>query len=244
VPVYVYGIVEPTAPEPSGAGIRDAPIRLVAGETAAALVSDLEGEELRFGREEAMTHARVLEDALSYGTVLPMRFGVVVADEDEVRARILDGHGDELAAQLEQLAGKVELAVRAVYEEDQLMREIVQSNPEIARRREQLRGQPEDATYYERIGLGELVASAVERARDNDAHTILEVLSPLALAVEIGQPSHERVVLGASFLVDREGVGRFDEALEQIAAAQAQRIRFKLTGPLPPHSFVQLAGAA
>jgi hypothetical protein len=241
---YVYGIVEASAAEPTGTGIRNAPLRLIPGETAAALVSDLQGEELNFGREEAMTHARVLEEALSRGTVLPMRFGVVVADPDEVRERILDGHAAALAAQLEQLGGKVELAVRAVFEEEPLMREIVQANPEIARRRERLRGQPEDATYYERIGLGEMVAAAVERARENNAHTILEVLSPLALAVEIGQPSHERVVLSASFLVDRAGLDRFDQALEEIAAGQAGRIRFKLTGPLPPHSFVQLAGAA
>jgi hypothetical protein len=240
---YVYGIVEAGAPEPTGSGIRDAPLRLIPGESAAALVSSLEGEELRLGREEAMTHARVLEDALSRGTVLPMRFGVVVADADEVRERILAGHGGELTAQLERLAGKVELAVRAVYEEEALMREIVQANPEIARRREALRGQPEDATYYERIGLGEMVAGAVERARESDANTILEVLSPLALAVEIGQPGHERVVLNASFLVEREAVGRFDEALEDVARGQAERIRFKLTGPLPPHSFVELAGA-
>ncbi len=245
MPEYVYGVVDAAAPEPSGSGIRDAPLRLVAGEGAAALVSELaDDEELRLGREEAMAHARVLEAALGRGTVLPMRFGVVMADGDEVRVRILDGHAAELAAQLEQMAGKVELAVRAVYEEDALMREIVQSHPDIARRREALRGQPEDATYYERIGLGEMVSEAVERARENDAHTILEVLSPLALAVEIGQPAHERVALSASFLVDREGVNRFDQALEDLAAGQVGRLRFKLTGPLPPHSFVELAGAA
>jgi hypothetical protein len=241
---YVYGIVEADAPEPTGSGIRDAPLRLIAGESVAALVSSLEGDELRLGREEAMAHARVLEDALSRGTVLPMRFGVVVADADEVRERILGGHGGELVEQLERLAGKVELAVRAIYEEERLMREIVQAHPEIARRREALRGQPEDATYYERIGLGEMVAEAVERARESDANTILEVLSPLALAVEIGQPGHERVVLNASFLVDRDTVQRFDDALEDLARSQAERIRFKLTGPLPPHSFVELAGAA
>jgi hypothetical protein len=241
---YVYGIVEAGAPEPTGSGIRDAPLRLIEGASAAALVSDLEGEELRLGREEAMAHARVLEDALSRGTILPMRFGVVVADDAEVRERILDGHGPELVAQLERLEGKVELAVRAVYEEDQLMREIVQTHPEIARRREALRGQPEDATYYERIGLGELVADAVERARESDANTILEVLSPLALAVEIGQPGHERVVLNASFLVGRDSVEEFDAALEDLARGQAERIQFKLTGPLPPHSFVELAGTA
>jgi hypothetical protein len=51
-------------------------------------------------------------------------------------------------------------------------------------------------------------------------------------------------VLSASFLVDREQLNQFDEALEEVAAGQAGRIRFKLTGPLPPHSFVELAGAA
>ncbi len=154
------------------------------------------------------------------------------------------GHADELTAQLQQLEGKVELAVRAVYEEEPLMREIVESHPEIARRREGLRGQSEDATYYERIGLGEMVAEAIERTREQDANTLLEILSPLALAVEIGQPSHERVALSASFLVEREQLPRFDEALEDVARAQAGRMRFKLTGPLPPHSFVELAGAA
>jgi hypothetical protein len=170
-----------------------------------------------------------------------MRFGVVVADSDEVRERILDRHAGELSAQLERLAGKVELNVRAVYEEEPVMREIVERHPEIARRREALRGQPEDATYYERINLGEMVAGALEQAREADAHTMLEVLSPLALAVEIGEPGHERMVLSASFLVEREGVERFDQALEDLARAQADRIRFKLTGPLPPHSFVEFA---
>jgi hypothetical protein len=241
---YVYGVVHASVKPPEETGIAGAPLRLIASGSAAALVSELPEDDLRFGREEAMTHARVLEAALAQGTVLPMRFGVVVADSDEVRDRVLTGHADELTAQLDQLEGKVEMAVRAVYEEEPLMREIVASHPEIARRQQALRGQPEDATYYERIGLGELVAEAIERTREQDANTMLEILSPLALAVEIGEPTHERVALSASFLVEREHVARFDDALEDVARGQSGRMRFKLTGPLPPHSFVQLAGAA
>ena len=62
------------------------------------------------------------------------------------------------------------------------------------------------------------------------------------LAVEIGDPSHERVALSASFLVEREQLARFDETLEDVARAQAGRLRFKLTGPLPPHSFPRSRG--
>ena len=241
---YVYGIVAGTSEPPTGSGIGGAPVHLIAGDGAAALVSDLPDEELRLGREELVTHARVLEDALGRGTVLPMRFGVVLEGPDEVRERILEGHASELARQLEQFAGKVEVNIRAVYEEQPLMREIVKREPEIARLRSELRGKPEDATYYDRIRLGELVAAAVERAREADAQMILDVLNQHAAAAEVGNPAHERVALSASFLLERERIVAFDTALEELARDQSGRVRFKYTGPLPPHSFVELAGAA
>jgi len=77
---------------PAGAGIGGAPLQLIAGEGAAALVSDLPEAELRVGREELTVHARVLERALAQGTVLPMRFGVVMAGEAAVRRHVLDAH--------------------------------------------------------------------------------------------------------------------------------------------------------
>ena len=59
------------------------------------------------------------------------------------------------------------------------------------------------------------------------------------IAVELAEPPHERAVFSGSFLVARNRVREFDDALERIAMEQAERIRFKLTGPLPPHTFVQ-----
>jgi Gas vesicle synthesis protein GvpL/GvpF len=102
---------------------------------------------------------------------------------------------------------------------------------------------PEDATYYARIQLGELVADAVQRTRQTDADEILGGLGPLAVAVEAGEPGHERVALNASFLVERDRIAEFDKRVDEIGRAQAGRLRFKYTGPLPPHSFVRLAGA-
>ena len=45
-------------------------------------------------------------------------------------------------------------------------------------------------------------------------------------------------VLTASFLVDRDRVGAFDAAMDDLARRSAPRLRFKYVGPLPPHSFV------
>jgi Gas vesicle synthesis protein GvpL/GvpF len=240
---YIYGVVSSQAPPPSAAGIDGASVGLIAAGEIAALASDIDPDALQMGREAMSAHARVLEDAVATGTVLPMRFGVVLADEAAVRRELLDGHGHELQTQLQALSGKVELRLRATYEEDRLMREAVAQNPEILHLRDSLHGQPEDATYYARIQLGELVAAAVQRTREADADRIIGDLRPLAVAVEAGEPGHERVALNASFLVERERIAEFDTRVDEIGRAQAGRLRFKYTGPLPPHSFVELAAA-
>jgi hypothetical protein len=88
--------------------------------------------------------------------------------------------------------------------------------------------------------LGELVAAAVERKREADARTIVDALAPLALAVDVAEPKHERIVVSASFLVRREQMPQFDAAVDEVGLRQAGRMRLKYTGPLPPHSFVKL----
>jgi hypothetical protein len=241
VPQYIYGIVEASARAPRGRGIGRAPLRLLAGEDAAALVSEIRDEHVRLGRDEVLLHARVLERALERGPVLPMRFGVVMSGPEEVRTRLLDEHGPELREQLAELAGKVEMRIRAVYEEESLLRDVVREDADIASLRQAIHGRSDEATYYGRIRLGELVAAAVERRREHDAETIVGALRPVALAAEIGDFAHERVVVQASFLVERRRLAEFDEILEDVASGYGGRIRFKCMGPLPPHSFVQLA---
>ncbi|MBV8219698.1 MAG: GvpL/GvpF family gas vesicle protein [Solirubrobacterales bacterium] len=244
MPHYIYGIVEANRKPPAVRGIADARLKLVGGDVAAALVSDLPAGEVRLGREEMLTHARVLEKALARGTVLPMRFGVVMSDADEIRERLLDEHAADLRVQLDEFDGKIEVRIRAVYEEESLLRDVVRADPEIAAVRRSLSGQSEDATYYARIQLGERVAAGVERQRERDADEIIGSLAAVALAVDEGKTGHERVAVNASFLVERARLKEFNDILDAIAEAYAGRVRFKYTGPLPPHSFVQLAGSA
>jgi predicted nucleic acid-binding protein len=244
-PKYVYGVRRANDKRlGSTIGIGGAALHEVTHDGLAALVSDLPDDgELQFGREELGAHARVLEQALETGTVLPMRFGVVMENEDDVRSRVLRAHHDELTQQLEEFDGKVELRVRAIYDEAQLMREIVRADETIQRLRERIRNLPDDATYFDRIQLGELIVAAIDRKRSSDAEDILQPLEALAHEVRVGDPTHERMVVNASFLVDRNRIGAFDQAVDEVGRAQADRMRLKYTGPLPPHSFAELTGA-
>ena len=240
MPDYIYGIVAAGTRTPPGPGINGGALRLVSTDGVAALVSDVSRDELRFGRAALSSHSQVLEQAVAHGTILPTRFGTVLDDAAAIRASLLEPHLDQLREQLEEFAGKVELKLRGTYDESRLMSEVLREDQDVARLRESLRGTPPDASYYGRIRLGELVAAAVERKRRRDTEVILKPLVSRALAVEIAEPNHERLAVNASFLVQRDRIDEFDLAVDEVGREQEGRIRFKYTGPLPPHSFVRL----
>jgi hypothetical protein len=237
---YVYAVVPSRAPAPTGNGIGRRRLRTVTAGEVAAIVSDAPAGEIQADREDLMAHSRVVEKALGRASVLPMRFGVVMPDADSVREQLLEEFHDELLAQLVELEGKVELHVQAVYEEEVLLREVLQAHPELRARGAALRGHPEDATYYERIELGQLVAQAAESARELDAAAILEALEPLAVAIDVGSPGHERVAAQVAFLVEAARLEEFDAVVDDLGRRNQGRLRFKYTGPLPAYSFVRL----
>lgn len=236
--IYVYGVVGADAPTPAATGIDAQPLRLVATEDLAAIVSDVSGEAPAFGREALTAHSRVLEVVLAESTVLPMRFGVIMESEASAREDFLERHRDELLAQLERLAGRVELTLSGTYEEAPLLREILATEPEIRAMHASNRG-----SYLEQVRLGELIAAAVEQRRRRDTDEILSALVPLAEDYQLGAPRHERMAISASFLIDRRDISGFDAAVDDVGRRNKDRMRLRYTGPLPPHSFVNLAGA-
>jgi hypothetical protein len=172
--------------------------------------------------------------------VLPLSFGTVLESAEAVVRDFLEPRRVELRTLLRDFEGRVELSVKAFYREESILAEVVRENPRIARLREAVRTRPEAATYGLRIELGELVAAEVRARSQRDADVILERARPLSLAVEVDDKPLEHQVLRASFLVERERVDSFDEAMDELARRQAGRIHFKYAGPLPPHSFVSL----
>jgi hypothetical protein len=239
---YVYGVIPATARAPKTQGIRRRRLQVVTDGKVAAIVSDVPDDDLTATREDLMAHSRVLERALAETVVLPMRFGMVMPDADSIREQLLAPYAEELATQLEHLAGKSELHVQAVYEEQPLMREVVEAHPDIAARRDSIGDRSPDASYYERIELGQLVAQAVDQARTADSEAILDALEPLADALEVASPGHEREAARIFFLVDESRLAEFDAAVDELGRANEGRLRFKYTGPLPPYSFVSLPG--
>lgn len=239
--VYVYGVAraaEKTDVRAPGVGANGDGVRRVVHGELAALVSDVESGPLVAARG-LRAHWRVLEEAASEATVLPVRFGTVMEDENAVVERFLDPQHDHLVAQLAALTGKVQLSVKAFYDEDQLMRRVVEGSPAVAQLRQRVRGRPKAATYYDRIELGELVAKEVERARERDASMVFDRLEPLAVAARRDAPGTPDAAVNAAFLVERSKVDEFSKAVAKLADEVEGRMRVRYVGPLPPYGFTE-----
>ena len=241
--LYVYGYMRAVdAPPELGGGVGEPPGAVVAvaeGEIA-ALVTEVGDAGIAPRRANLMAHADVLRRALESGPVLPLKFGVILPGEPAVRNE-LNTRAAELARLLDALQDRLEMSVSALYREEVVLREVLSENPAVADAQRGIQGRPEAATHFQRIRLGELVAQAVEAKREADGGAILRELEAHAVAVATDAPMHERMVVNAAFLVERDKLEEFDSAVERVSRERAPRMQFKLLGPHPPHSFVGAA---
>ena len=235
--VYVYGV---TGASEMGAlsmtGVKGATVQAVEHGGLVALTSELEGNAITASKE-VRAHWKVLDAACENATVLPTRFGTVMENEQAVREHLLAAHAERLKELLRRTAGHVQLNVQGDYDEGELMREVVRGSPLIAGMRERLRSLPEEAGYYERIRLGELVAAEIYRRREADAQQAVDTLGPCASDVREEEISRPDAAFKLAFLVRRDGQDAFTAAVNELQAALGDRVNLRYVGPLPPYSF-------
>lgn len=239
MPLYVYGIMRA---EEAAHAVAEGSQGAVAVESVdhggvGALVSDVSGE-LRLRRENILAHADVLQEAFAHGPVLPFRFGTVLEDADALIHDLLAPRSEALVERLDELDGKAEMQVKAIYSEEPLLRSILAQDQALARAVQRTQQLPAAATHFDRIRIGEAITGAVAARGAADGRALLGSLAPLALANVISPPHHERAVMNVAFLVERANLARFDQAVEAVSEQRAGEIEFKLIGPLPPYSFV------
>lgn len=241
---YVYGVTLAASAVPDDlTGIDGAPVALVPHGRCCAVVSDLTADRPLGTRDDLLAHESVLAALAQANTpVLPFRFGAAMSGPDEVAGELLSDNEEHLLADLERLAGRVELVVKGRYDNGSAYREVLGEDPQIREIRERIQGLPEDATYNERIHLGELVANAMAAKQAADGERLVAALSPYAEAVAKRAPGREDEAANVAFLVENDRRAEFERAVEALGEQWAGRVRLRLLGPLAPYDFVTSGG--
>nr|WSW69486.1 GvpL/GvpF family gas vesicle protein [Streptomyces sp. NBC_00995] len=236
MPTYIYAITDAVHPLPldnlHGVGDPPSMLRTVRTDRLAAVVSDAP-PGLRAKRRDVMAHQAVLEALMAGGATLPMRFGLVGPDDDEVTAA-LEQRTDAYRKRLAELDGQVEYNLKAGRDQDDLLRQIMAESDEIRQLNERARAH---GSHDDRLALGELVAHEVSARQAREAEEVAARLADVATGSSSADPAPEQF-LNLSFLVPRSGTDAFVEAVRREAEERGDAYTYTLTGPLPPYSFV------
>lgn len=191
----------------------------------------------------AMRHERVVEHFARRTSVVPLRFGTIYLERENVEAMLAEKH-DELRAIIENLRGREEWGLNLYCDRAKLRENITSLSPRLRELRARADAASAGQSYLMRKKIDSMreqearaeqrrVAAEVERelmAR-SDAAARLRVLKDEAS--EWGE-----LATKLAFLVERARFDEFRGAAERLAREHADAgFRLELTGPWPAYNF-------
>jgi hypothetical protein len=239
---YVYCIVETKAAldlGPLGIGSGDSHVHTIHFNELAAVVSDTPLCLYDPTRENLLAHELVNETVMKDHTVLPMSFGTIFRTEEDV-VELLRSTGTAFSEVLGKIRNKIELGLKAVWDQPRIVAELEAENPEIGSLKAEIESSAAGSTYLARVKLGRMVEAALEERGNKLVSGIYEALRPLAVASRSNKVIGHNMILNAAFLIERDRQSDFDRVVKELSVVHGDVLTLKYTGPWPPYNFVNI----
>ena len=240
---YIYAIVaakEENGFGPIGIGNRKDEVYTVCYQEIGAVISPSPIMKYNITRANTMAHQKVMEEAMKYYSMLPVRFGTIGEKIELIREKVLKARYDELKRLLRFMEDKLELGLKALWtSKEAVFQEIVEENRDIRILRDRLiskRGQVQG----EQVRLGEMVKKALDAKKKREEKAILNFFKGLWVDHKTNNAFGDQMITNSAFLVKKDQEKIFDEAVDRLIATYDGSMKFKYVGPVPPCNFVEI----
>ncbi|MBI4396201.1 MAG: GvpL/GvpF family gas vesicle protein [Elusimicrobia bacterium] len=241
---YIYcitrGDLEAAGLDAVGVGEGRPSLSVVAHKDIAAVVSESQVRKYPVCAENTLAHERAVEAVFRRGPVLPVRFCTIAESRDKVLS-VMEREYDRFRPLLDRMEGKVELGVKAVFH-PRLVYEKIQQNGRIQRQKDSAAGLSGRGAQSLLIEIGRTVEALLEEEKGQARGEIVGALEGLSVDHRLSDRLlGERMILNASFLVERGREAVFEKRMEGLSAQYGELVKFKFVVDLPPFSFVSLS---
>ncbi|MBN8194066.1 GvpL/GvpF family gas vesicle protein [Bacillus sp. NTK074B] len=179
--------------------------------------------------------SRVMEQK---DTVIPISFGNVFKTRDDVEA-LLENLYPQFETLFPAIKGKIELGLKVIGKKEWL-EAMVKDNPQVEKMATAVKGKSESAAYYDRIQLGGMAQKLFASLQSEMKEEVYAPLEEAAVSAKANEPSSEKMLLNASFLIERDQEELFDQKVNEAHEKWKDKVEFNYSGPWPAYNFVNI----
>ena len=235
---YLYGIIKESQFKSfEFCGLEGGHVYTINCRELAAVVSDIESSEIDPTRRNVLAHTIAQDGILKKYSLVPMGFGIVAADEIKV-LNLLENNYAGLGTELERLADKIEAEIKIFWDDKALTSENRQLFDKVQAKVKASSSAIETQRILTEAGMQ--VESIVLQWKRKYVDQIYSSLRKMAVDSKLNDCSGVKMLLNASFLMERNTEEKFLEQVRVLDAEFKGNINFKYIGPLSPYNFVSL----
>ena len=204
-----------------------------------------EAQQTRYlaSRANLITHETVLESIMHainphQAVPLPLQFGLVVDEWEEVQRDLLTPYEDQLKKLINNLIGKREVSVKLFWNQTEELNLAVAEDQGLQKRRESLMGKM--LSMDEAIAIGQELEGAIEDRKQIIIDAFLTTLQPLSHEYVEGELLTKSMIYNGSFLIDWDKEPAFSASVENLDKQFENRLRIRYTDFTAPSNFVDV----
>ena len=187
-------------------------------------------------------HEQVNTNLMKQYDVIPMRFGLVAENKEEIRNILVKAY-IQFKTVLKRVAGKAEFIVQIFWNEKNMLEKIARENIEIQRLKKEMESKGKILGFPSKIKLGKRIFEISEAYRKEYTKDILDNLAARFLDFSAGKlldtakTEGREMIMNYSFLIDKTEESTLEFSLNQLAEKYTNELKFKYIGPMAAYSF-------
>lgn len=238
---YLYGIFPVPGPDQLAVeGLDKQPIFVHGLDDFVFLYSEAQQARYLASRKNLLGHERVLEAAMKQGyrTLLPLQFGLIIEDWDQVYKQLIEPQADQLKQLFAKLEGRREVSVKLLWDQANELELLMAENDHLRQKRDRLEGK--QLSMDEVVAIGQAIEAAMDQRKTNILEAFRAGLNPLAVEVIENDPMMDTMIYNAAYLIPWDEEPGFSQTLEAIDARFSDRLRIRYNNFTAPYNFAQL----
>lgn len=221
-------------------GLDQQPIQTQTIDRFTVLYSEAQQTRYLSSRRNLLGHERVLETAMEagYRNLLPLRFGLTVADWPTVESQLITPYGEQMESLLSKLEGAREVSIKIFWNPDEELQQLLVENDALRAERDRMAGQA--LSMEQVIAIGQSIEQAMTDRQHQIIQTFQSQLSSLAIDQVENPTLTAEMIYNAAYLIPWEQESRFAERVEQLDANYPDRLTIRYNNFTAPYNFAQL----